>query len=246
MPSEAKFFFGSEGWEKIYDFKGVSGKYLFSDKSFFCVVAGTGRCNSARAASYLISKGASLLISTGVAGGLDPLLEPGTIIVSNRVVEVLNEKNFDGFKIENRFKSSPFRNSLMFQYNGYVNGTVLTVSKPLCLSREKEKARNITKAVTVDMESAGVADEAIRRDIPFYSVRAVCDPAYMDIPENIMNCIDSEGNVSFTRLARFLILNPFIIYRLIQMKRDFHSACLALRNFWDSELENKKLGVSFC
>lgn len=48
---------------------------------------GIGKVNAARVATMLISAGAGALVFTGVAGALDPQLEPGDVVISSDCVQ---------------------------------------------------------------------------------------------------------------------------------------------------------------
>lgn len=155
--------------------------------------AAPGR-HAADAALALHAGGAAALLSFGTAGGLDPALRPGTLVMATAVMGT----------------SSRFRLPAPHELGaalGAVTGAVLTVDAPLATAAAKTRARE-TGAVAVDMESARVAEVGARLGLPVLVVRAVTDPAGRRLPGFAAEAVDEAGRLRPWRIARALLTTP--------------------------------------
>ena len=130
-------------------------------------LSGVGDARAENAAHRLVDRGATALVSWGVAGGLDPDLEPGTVVLPDAVVHA------DG-------SSSPvdeaWRDRLLERVSGRVVISTLSLyhaSSVITSPDEKRAVYERVGAGAVDMESAAVAAVATETGIPFVVVRVV-------------------------------------------------------------------------
>jgi adenosylhomocysteine nucleosidase len=225
MPSEAYAIFGRRGWKD-------SGRFrmLFCD-GFAVIISGTGSLNSFEAAGYLLDQGAEMLVSTGVAGGLDPALEPGDVVCADYVM------NLDAMSTEiikaggHDVEGWPFGHNLT---SGVTEGSVITVSAPLCSAMEKDSLYRRTGAVAVDMECFGVAKAASDKEIPFCCVKSICDDAACSLPEQIVTCMGDDGKMALGRLGLVLSRHPLLLSELLNMGINFRKALKSLKAYWSA------------
>ena len=170
----------------------------------------------AASAEEAARRGASALISFGLAGGLDPALPPGTLVVAATVVTLAGE----------RFAAAP---ALIASLGGASAGAIL--ASPGIVGGASEKARLFatTGAVAVDMESGAVARAAARHGIPFAVLRAIADPAGRDLPPAARAAFDPAGGIAYIRLIASLAANPAQLPALIALGRETRAAMRALR-----------------
>src|SRR4051812_43391485 len=111
----------------------------------------------------LIDEGADALISLGLAGGLEPALRPGALIVPSAVIAD-----------DKRYPADP---TLMQWLGGSTSHLILGADAVVASAAEKRRLRERTSAAAVDLESGAVARAAAMHGLPFAVLRAICDPA---------------------------------------------------------------------
>lgn len=186
-------------------------------------VAGASVARAHAAAKELIAEGCIGLVSFGVAGGLDPSLAAGTIVLASAVVAD------DG---QTWSVDVPWQRSVRDSIANHVPATIGVIAgqdRALTSREAKESARRMTGAVAVDMESHGVAVVAAEAGLPFLVVRAIADPATRAIPEWIANAVAPDGTVIPQRIAGRLFARPWTVWTLIGLARENGRALRNLR-----------------
>jgi adenosylhomocysteine nucleosidase len=150
-------------------------------------VCGMGGENAARAARQLIAAGAGALLSWGVAGGLDPELTCGTVVLPVEVVhgsEVLPASSARRFATCRTWRE---RLGAALQAHARLTaGALLSSPVPVAAAGLKARLFQETRAVAVDMESAAVAEVAADHGLPFVALRVILDTARDSLPESIL------------------------------------------------------------
>jgi len=139
-------------------------------------VGGVGRVRAEAAATRLLNRGASALVSWGIAGGLDPSLEPGTVVVPELVLG--SQGGFLRVDVD-------WRDRLLARIGDRVPtslGSVLHADEVIASPRGKRELYERWRAAAVDMESAGVARVAEDAGVPWLVLRAVADTADRELP----------------------------------------------------------------
>ncbi len=184
-------------------------------------VSGMGGDMAAPAARRLVEAGASALMSFGLAGGLDPTLDPGTVVLPSEVI------SRDGA----RFPTSPeWRRQLSLavaEMTRVVSGTLLASLQPIDTAELKAAAFRETGAVAVDMESASVAEVAATHDLPFMAVRVIVDGAADVLPQAVL-AASHGGHLSVLRLVCGLAVAPRDIVGVIRLARRYRAATRSL------------------
>ncbi len=166
------------------------------------------------AAERLVARGATAQVSFGLAGGLDPALLPGAIIIPAEVVE-----NGQAWRTDR---------ALSDRFGGVMPLRALSASAILATPEQKRAARHATFAVTVDLESGAVARVAARHGLPFAVVRAVCDPAGFTLPPLALAALDSGGRIAAGRVIAALLRRPGQIPALLALSGHAAQARAAL------------------
>lgn len=180
------------------------------------LVATTGMGSSAAAtgARALIEAGARALASFGLAGGLDPSLQAGAILLPEEILGA------DG---RVRPCEAGWRNRLGATFSART-GKLLTSAKAVGSVEDKAALFRSTGAVAVDMESAAIADVAEAHGLPFIAVRVIVDSAADVLPRAVTAAADSEGHLHIWRLIGALALAPNELAPLIQLARRYRAA----------------------
>jgi hopanoid-associated phosphorylase len=159
------------------------------------------------------------VISFGVAGGLDPSLAPGAVVVAERIV--------DG---GNCFETDPAWCAAVRQaLPSAVGGTVAGGAAAVASVADKQALQCVTGAVAVDMEShlaARLAQAAHRR---FMACRVVLDPAGRPVPSAALAALGNDGRTRLAALLVTLARHPRQLAGLLQLAHDATVAHAALR-----------------
>lgn len=185
------------------------------------LVCGMGPRAAGDAAATLAQGGVTALAMFGVAGGLDPALTPGTLLLP---AEVLDEQG------ARHATDSAWRTRLAAKLGAAPDQRpLLTVESPLLGPQDKRLALQRWGAPAVDMESAAVARIARARKLPFLALRAVADAAGDSIPEPLAAAIDRYGRPRNLAMAAALLRNPGLIAELPHLASTMNRASAALR-----------------
>jgi len=177
-------------------------------------VAGGGTTLGAtQAATELIAQGATALISFGLAGGLNPGLPPGTLIIPPEIVTE-----------EAVYTTDPELTRLL----GGPAYTLSAVPEIVVAAEEKHRLFYATRTDAVDMESGAMAEVAALHSIPFAALRAICDPATTTLPPAALIALNAAGAIDPRQMARSILHDPVQIIALIKLARHAAQARAAL------------------
>ena len=178
------------------------------------VAVGGGDTDGAlQAARRLAADGVTALLSFGLAGGLDPALPAGTLVVPQFVLDE------DG---------RSWRADL-----GLVDGddqalTLLASSAIVGAASAKRELWQRFQASACDMESGAVAVAAAEASIPFAVVRAICDTGDADLPPAALIGLDAAGRIAPGAVLGSVARRPGQIPALIRLGRQAAQARQAL------------------
>jgi adenosylhomocysteine nucleosidase len=171
------------------------------------VAVGGGTTDGAHAAACsLMTAGASALISFGLAGGLDPALRPGAIIVPTTVIAC-----------DDRFATDVNLSRIL---GGVTDDVVLGADAVITSVAEKRRLHQRTGATAADLESGAVARVAAARGVPFAVLRAICDPAERALPPAALAALDVRGAIGVWRVAASLVARPGQLPGLLALAAD--------------------------
>ena len=183
-----------------------------------CAVAvgGGGPLGARRMAERLVEDGARMLVSFGLAGGLDPAIPAGTALLPRAVL------------CGNRLHICDPDMVSALQGLGEPADLILAGETIIATAREKARLRRETGAAALDLESGMVAEVAEAEGVPFAVLRAVCDPAGRDLPRAAVQAQNDSGGIRPGAMAVNLLRRPLDIFGLIALGRDATRARRAL------------------
>ena len=184
-------------------------------------VSGMGRAAAVAAAGALVDAGAMALVSWGLAGGLDPALQAGTICLPSMVV------SRDGATFATDLHWREILTAAIGERLRVVSGKLLTSAVAIDDVAAKAAAFGETGAVAVDMESAGVAEVAALNALAFVAVRAIVDTAGDTLPPAVM-AAGTDGPVRLARLILGIAASPRQIAPLLRLAIRYRAATRAL------------------
>jgi adenosylhomocysteine nucleosidase len=169
---------------------------------------------AAEAAARLIGRGVTGLVSFGLAGGLDPALRPGTIVIPSVVLSEGETLYADGM--------------LAARFGGLSGHTMLAGSAVAVDVAAKRRLYAAFGAHAIDLESGAVARVAGAHGLPFVVVRAICDPAERNLPPAALVALDSGGGIGFGAVLWSVVAQPWQIPGLVVLACDAGRARRAL------------------
>ncbi|HEX4170941.1 MAG TPA: hypothetical protein VHY82_00515 [Acetobacteraceae bacterium] len=158
------------------------------------------------AADQLIGSGARALVSFGLAGGLDPALRPGTIIVPSAVI--LDDMAY------------PTDPELTHRLGGATPHVSVAADQLAASAAAKCRLYRATAAAAVDLETGPVARAARAKGLPFAVLRAICDPADRCLPPAAVVALDAYGAIAAWRVLRSLARRPNQLPALFDLAAD--------------------------
>lgn len=141
-----------------------------------------------------MAQGAEALVSFGLAGGLDPALRPGVVIMPT---EILCDDKL--------YAADPM---LAARFGGLTGHRLLAGTAIAADAATKRRLRLATQAHAIDLESGSVAECARAHGLGFVAVRAICDPAERNLPPAALFALDRRGGVALPRVLLSLVRNP--------------------------------------
>lgn len=168
------------------------------------------------------------LLICGFAGGLAPSLQPGDLVLADRVLhdtepgkaprELFPDPGLlaRAHSVRTRARRQP--------------GTLITVPHVLMHSCQKRAYHQRTGATAADMETAVAAQMAQSRNIPWLAVRAISDTARDNLPLDFSALSDAGGHIHRNRVLGAVLIRPWKIPGLIRLGA---RSALAARNLAD-------------
>jgi adenosylhomocysteine nucleosidase len=170
---------------------------------------------AARAVRSPLLARARALLSCGFAGGLDPVLRPGDLIVPSHVLVG-----------SRRIAADPILADLL---GGATPHVVVAHASPVTDPQAKQALRRSTGGAAVDLETAAVAQVAEERGVPFAVLRAICDPAERGLPRAAIVALAPDGRVAWLSMVRAIAAAPGELGALFMLARDAAAARRGLR-----------------
>jgi hopanoid-associated phosphorylase len=174
-----------------------------------------------------IARGASGIISFGIAGGLKPGLVAGDWVVASGVTSA------QGLIATDRAWTQRLLEILPHAVHAKVAGATAVIKSP----REKFQLHDETGAAAVDMESHIAAEIAAEHRIPFVACRVILDAHHRMLPPAATLGLRLDGTPDVPAVLRSVWRKPRQLPDLVRVARDHHIARRALRS------GRKQLGV---
>ncbi len=166
----------------------------------------------------LLRGGAKVLVSFGIAGGLDPALRSGDLVVATHVIA----------EAESWFCSAPWSGRVAGRLPDSRQGAVAGVATPVGGVAAKRALRDATGALAVDLESMAVARVARAAGAPFLVVRAVADTADQALPAVAATLVLADGRIAVGRALLAMAARPGLVSTFAAMALAQRRALAAL------------------
>ncbi len=147
---------------------------MLAGRRIAVIVSGPGQPAARRAtAALLAGHRPRCVLSAGLAGGLDPALQHGDLLLVDRVGDA------QGRWLSLRLNYEPSGD------NPVRAGSLLTVDRVVGRAEEKRSLGRAHGALAVDMETLAVAEACQAAQTPLVAARVICDTADEDLPREV-------------------------------------------------------------
>ena len=163
------------------------------------------------------------IVSFGLAGGLDPAMRPGDLLIGTRAVD--RGATYDAHPKLSQWIGDRLAARGLVARTGVTAG----VWAPVLTVADKRALQQRTRALAVDMESHLAGDFAARARLPFAIVRVIADPAERALPPLASHAIGAHGQVRLWHVLSRLARAPGQIGALTQAGRDSRAAFATLK-----------------
>lgn len=196
----------------------VSPHIPAKDRARVTIALSGARLSGAQeACATLIAAGATHLLSFGLAGGLDPALPPGTLLLPDQLLLP------DGTERPVDAAWHGALAALCHDLNPVI-GPHLGADIAIGSAAEKATLFGRTGALAVDMESHVLAQAATAAGRPFAMLRVICDAAGETLPPAALQGIKPDGSTDIVGVLWSLFRQPGQIRALAQLARSAKAA----------------------
>ena len=166
-----------------------------------------------------IERGASGIISFGIAGGLAPSLVAGDWVIGSGVRTGQERHPVDARWARRLIEALP----------GAIHAEIAGADSPIASSSDKRRLYDQLGAAAVDMESHIAGSIAAAHKIPFAVCRTVIDAADRDLPPAALVGLRHDGTPDVRAVSRSLARRPSQLAALARIAMDAWIARQALR-----------------
>ena len=214
---------------EIEDATGISSQVEFQ-------VLGVGPERAGAAMAALLENRRSKIdgvLLVGVAGGVDPELETGDLLLADRhaLQNGASQGAGQAIKPDAEMLQSAQKAALELSVPIF-NGGSLTVDHLVAEPHERAALRTEYKVYSVNMEDYRAAEAAQNAGVPFLSVRVVLDTASQRLPGYLPGLARSRYKV-----VTKILLMPWRIPTMLRLKRQLQLCQAVLTNFGVSYLK---------
>jgi nucleoside phosphorylase len=149
-----------------------------------------------------------LIVMAGLAGGLDPSLTIGDLIMDAQSTWPIPPERLARHRIR--------------------RGEIHTATDLICTTDHKAELHRSTGALVVEMENAIVRTIAAEAKIPFLGLRAVSDQADHPLDPAVLSLVDTHGRPRIAKIAATLLRRPGLIRPLRQLGKNSTAAAAVL------------------
>ena len=197
---------------------GMRSEAALLAKGAMIACSGGRPAKAAELVAYLLTAGAEGVVSFGVAGGIDPGLAPGDLVIGTEV-----DLGGASLKTDEAWVKH-LSNALPKAHTGIVCGAqvaALTVAAKVALHAE-------SGGLVIDLESGAVAEACAAKGVPFAVLRAVADPADRAIPAFALKGLAEDGRTRALPVILGLLGRPWELPALLGLARDNRAALASL------------------
>jgi len=173
------------------------------------VIAGGGDVARIERELDALAAEASAMMSSGLAGALDPALRPGDVVIGTGCADV-------AASVANDVLVGAIAERLPEAHHGLVAAS----DRPVARAADKQALRVETGALAIDMESHIVARVAARHGLPFVALRVISDDSTTTLPPAALAGMRPDGRIAIGSVLTSLARQPGQLPSLFRTARD--------------------------
>lgn len=183
------------------------------------VFSGPGMYRATKAAQALVETyEPRWMISAGFAGGLNPDLSVGSVVVPRRLITDQAQSLLLGGAFDGNGSNA-------------ISGTLITTRDVVRTRKAKDAIYQNLGADVVDLETWAVANVCQIFQLPLTSVRVVSDDAHTELPPEIMTLVAPTGAVRWGATIGTLLKRPDRIGTLLSLRENADLCSKRLADF---------------
>jgi hypothetical protein len=159
-------------------------------------------------AEELVRKGATHLMSFGLAGGLSPTLSNRSLVIADRITNGHEE----WWRCDETLLAH-LKHALPAARVGAIYGSKDLVPDPI----QKQVLFERTKCLIVDMESQVVAEVGAKHGLPVCGLRGVSDTVHETFPPAALVGINPDGSMNIPAILKSVLANRAQIPALMRL-----------------------------
>ncbi len=154
-----------------------------------------------------------LVLTVGYAGGTDPELKLGDLVLAERVLRLNSPDSADGQA--EPFRVLPLDPALVSQAmvlscpeeTALHRGALMTVDKVVSRPEDKQALSRDYQALAVDMETFDLIEHARREGTPILSIRAISDTAQQELID-LTHLVKESGEPDLLKAGWHVLTHP--------------------------------------
>ncbi len=215
---------------KIRGHKFVARQGGLKGRSIVVAHSDIGRENAARAAETLIAgHKPKWIISAGLAGGLQPQLKRGDILMADSIVDESGQRLAIDLNIStDQLAATP----------GLHVGSLLTADHVVFKADKKRELGERHGALAVDMETFGVAELCRQEKQRFLSIRVISDAVDEQLPAEVEQLVKKKGTArKIGAAAGSIVRRPSMVKDLWHFREAAMQCSQRLAKFLEGVIE---------
>jgi len=176
-----------------------------------------------------------LIISAGFAGGLQPSVGDGDIVIGTEVLDLCQDTgNRVRWRSAHKLSAPPELpgEESLFRVH---HGKILTADDVVLHAATKQRLGRATDALAVDMETSAVAAVCAAHGTEMLAIRCITDNAHEDLPENLDDFF-MVGQLQLSRVLSACNRHPRLIVDLARLGLRAKTAGANLARFLEKAL----------
>jgi adenosylhomocysteine nucleosidase len=184
-------------------------RYKPGPRQLTAAQVGIGQTRAAEGTRQFIARfSPCALVSLGFAGGLNPRLTRGTLVIATGLVPPhASQVSTEAHKgLGDQFCAAAEAVRVPVQ-----RGPVVTATEVVADATAKAALRQACGADAVDMETAGIAQAAREKNLPWVAMRAIVDGAADSLPVECLTMVGNDGHISMRALMSGICRSPTLL-----------------------------------
>lgn len=163
----------------------------YANCAVVAVISGVGKVNAALCTQVLISElQVQRIINIGVAGGLDPSIQPGDIVIADSLIQhdmdlrplglaqgELYRMPISDFKPDPQLLQLAIDSCVPTAGHRFATGRIVTGDQFIADHAQAQYLHTQFRALACEMESASIAQVCYMNQVPFVCIRSISDNA---------------------------------------------------------------------